>query len=60
MTEGRTVGAAVPTMLQLDYPDLELIAVNDRSEDDTGVVLLLATRRRRRQVRAVTNGLGRS
>jgi glycosyltransferase involved in cell wall biosynthesis len=37
--EGRTVGAAVPTMLQLDYPDLELIAVNDRSEDDTGAML---------------------
>jgi hypothetical protein len=37
--EGRTIGAAVPTMLQLDYPDLELIAVNDRSEDDTGAVL---------------------
>jgi hypothetical protein len=37
--EGRTVGTSVPTMLQLDYPDLELIAVNDRSEDDTGAVL---------------------
>ena len=37
--EGRTVGASVPTMLQLDYPDLELIAVNDRSEDDTGAEL---------------------
>ncbi len=37
--EGRTVGIAVPTMFQLDYPDLELIAVNDRSEDDTGPVL---------------------
>lgn len=37
--EGLTVGAAVPTMLRLDYPDLELIAVNDRSEDDTGAVL---------------------
>lgn len=37
--EGRTVGAAVPTMLALDYPDLELIAVDDRSEDDTGAVL---------------------
>ena len=37
--EGATVGAAVPTMLQLDYPDFELIAVNDRSEDDTGAVL---------------------
>ena len=37
--EGATVGAAVPTMLALDYPDLELIAVNDRSEDGTGAVL---------------------
>ncbi len=37
--EGATLGAAVPTMLALDYPDLELIAVNDRSEDDTGEVL---------------------
>lgn len=37
--EGRTVGAAVPTMLALDYPDLEIIAVNDRSEDDTGAIL---------------------
>ncbi|MDP2136802.1 MAG: glycosyltransferase family 2 protein [Candidatus Didemnitutus sp.] len=34
--EGATIGAAVPTMLALDYPDLEVIAVNDRSEDDTG------------------------
>ena len=37
--EGATVGAAVPTMLGLDYPGLEIIAVNDRSEDDTGAVL---------------------
>ncbi|WP_438480201.1 glycosyltransferase [Oleiharenicola lentus] len=37
--EGRTLGAALPTMLALDYPELELIAVNDRSEDDTGAVL---------------------
>lgn len=37
--EGATLGAAVPTMLALDYPDLELIAVNDRSEDDTGAIL---------------------
>ncbi len=37
--EGATVGAAVPTMLALDYPDFEVIAVNDRSEDDTGAVL---------------------
>lgn len=37
--EGTTLGAAVPTMLALDYPDFELIAVNDRSEDNTGAVL---------------------
>ena len=37
--EAATVGAAVPTMLALDYPDWELIAVNDRSEDDTGAIL---------------------
>ncbi len=37
--EGATLGAAVPTMLALDYPDLEFIVINDRSEDDTGAVL---------------------
>jgi glycosyltransferase involved in cell wall biosynthesis len=37
--EAATVGAAVPTMLALDYPDWELIAVNDRSEDETGAIL---------------------
>jgi glycosyltransferase involved in cell wall biosynthesis len=37
--EAGTVGAAVPTMLALDYPELEFIAVNDRSEDGTGEIL---------------------
>lgn len=37
--EAATVGRALPTMLALDYPDLELIVVNDRSEDDTGAIL---------------------
>lgn len=37
--EGATLGASVPTMLALDYPDLEFITVNDRSEDDTGAIL---------------------
>jgi cellulose synthase/poly-beta-1,6-N-acetylglucosamine synthase-like glycosyltransferase len=37
--EAGTVGRAVPTMLALDYPDLELIAVNDRSDDATGALL---------------------
>ena len=58
--EGRTVGAAVPTMLALDYPDLELVAVDDRSEDDTGAVLdALAAREPRLRVdhvRALPSG----
>ena len=58
--EGRTVGAAVPTMLGLDYPDLELIAVDDRSEDDTGAELdrLAATDPRLRviHVKALPSG----
>lgn len=37
--EAATLGAALPTMLALDYPELEVIAVNDRSEDDTGAIL---------------------
>lgn len=37
--EAATVGAAVPTMLALDYPDLEVIAVDDRSDDATGDIL---------------------
>jgi glycosyltransferase involved in cell wall biosynthesis len=37
--EGHTVGRAVPTMLALDYPDFEVIAVDDRSEDDTSAQL---------------------
>lgn len=37
--EAATLGAAVPTMLALDYPDFEIVAVNDRSDDDTGRLL---------------------
>jgi len=37
--EARAVAAAVGTMLALDYPDLEIVAVDDRSEDGTGEVL---------------------
>jgi len=37
--EAATLGAAVPTMLALDYPELELIAVDDRSDDGTGALL---------------------
>jgi glycosyltransferase involved in cell wall biosynthesis len=37
--EAATLLHAVPTMLALDYPDFEVIAVNDRSEDQTGHLL---------------------
>jgi glycosyltransferase involved in cell wall biosynthesis len=37
--EAATLLQAVPTMLALDYPDFEVIAVNDRSEDQTGHLL---------------------
>lgn len=37
--EAETLLHAVPTMLAIDYPDFEVIAVNDRSEDRTGDLL---------------------
>lgn len=37
--EERNIEAAVRSLLKLDYPELELILVNDRSEDRTGVIL---------------------
>ena len=37
--EERSVEAAVGTMLALDYPNLQIIAVNDRSDDATGEIL---------------------
>jgi len=39
LNEASTVAAAMRTLLALDYPDLEIIAVNDRSTDGTGEVL---------------------
>ncbi len=37
--EERNLAAAMRSVLALDYPDLEIIAVDDRSEDRTGVIL---------------------
>ena len=37
--EARDVEAAVRSMLAIDYPNLEIVAVDDRSEDATGTIL---------------------
>ncbi len=37
--EEETVDAAMKTLLAVDYPDLEIIAVDDRSTDRTGSIL---------------------
>lgn len=54
--EAATLLHAVPTMLALDYPEFEVIAVNDRSEDRTGDLLeqLAATNTRLKVVHVKT------
>ncbi len=37
--EQRNIREALLSVLSLDYPDYEVIVVNDRSEDDTGTIL---------------------
>jgi len=37
--EAKTVGYAMRSLLAIEYPDLEIIAVNDRSTDETGDIL---------------------
>lgn len=37
--EQRNIGAAMRSLLDLDYPAVEIIAVNDRSGDATGAIL---------------------
>ena len=37
--EGTDIEEALRSLLAQDYPDLEVIAVDDRSEDGTGVIL---------------------
>jgi len=37
--EARAIEAAVSSLLRLDYPNLEIVIVNDRSTDETGAIL---------------------
>jgi glycosyltransferase involved in cell wall biosynthesis len=37
--ESRNIRESLQSILRLDYPDFELIVVDDRSEDDTGAIL---------------------
>src|ERR1035438_10822270 len=37
--EAEHIEEALMSLLQLDYPDYEVIAVDDRSEDETGAIL---------------------
>ena len=58
--EGETVGRAMRSLLALDYPEFEVIAIDDRSTDETGEILdCLAAgnpRLRVRHVRALPDG----
>ena len=37
--EERNIGKALQSLLEIDYPNLELMVVNDRSTDQTGAIL---------------------
>jgi glycosyltransferase involved in cell wall biosynthesis len=39
LNEAATIEPALSSVLSLDYPDLEIIAINDRSTDETGPIL---------------------
>ena len=39
--EATTIERALRTLLKQDYPHLEVVVVNDRSEDDTGAILIV-------------------
>ena len=53
--EAQTIEKALRTLLQQEYPNLEVIVVNDRSEDDTGAIIDRIMRKNQR-VRAVHIG----
>lgn len=46
--EERNIREALQSLFDLDYPDYELIVVDDRSEDDTGAILEQMSRERGR------------
>jgi glycosyltransferase involved in cell wall biosynthesis len=50
--EGDTIGPALETLLGQDYPDLEIVVVDDRSKDATGAIVDAAAAKDTR-VRAV-------
>ena len=53
--EERNIAQALHSLLRLDYPDYELLVVNDRSEDATGAILAeMCTRESRLRVIPVT------
>jgi cellulose synthase/poly-beta-1,6-N-acetylglucosamine synthase-like glycosyltransferase len=59
--EERHVDGAVGTLLAQDYPDLEVIVIDDRSTDGTGAILDdLAERWRRESERAAREGHSRA
>jgi glycosyltransferase involved in cell wall biosynthesis len=54
--EGDTVERAMRSLLEIDYPDLEIIAIDDRSTDETGRILdRMAQRNPLLRVRHVMN-----
>lgn len=54
LNEEEQLAAAVESMLRQDYPDLELVLVNDRSTDSTGNVMAALEGRYPGRVRVVT------
>ena len=52
--EAHTLGPALESLLQLDYPELQVVAVNDRSTDTTALVLDRLAERYRERLTVMT------